>query len=110
MTVTLVLDIVIAVLVNVTAKSITKTSENLFFYIILFYLLQSAAVVTAGPVGPKHKHANVVPNSSVSRQEIKAGEAIHGLFAGFTRLQTPKNSKTRYFFTDSYFISYGMVD
>jgi len=78
--------------------------KNLFFYIILFHLLQSAAVVTAGPDGPEHTHANVVPKSSVSRQASKVGEAIHGLFAGFIRLQTPKNSKTRFFYTD-YIIS-----
>ena len=60
---------------------------------LIRYLLQSAVLVTAGPDGPLHKHANVVPKLSVSRQLIKLGEGIHGLFAGLVRLQTPRNSQ-----------------
>lgn len=89
-----VIVLVVGVLVNVTAKSILhqKKKKNLFFRTGFFsyYLLQSAAEVTAGPDGPKHKHAKFVPKLSVSRQANKVGEAIHGLFAGFDRLQIPK--------------------
>ncbi len=65
-------------------------------YIFQYYSLpQLADVVTAGPDGPEHRHAYAVPKSSDSRQPRRAGEAPHGLSAGFVRLQTPRNIKLR---------------
>jgi hypothetical protein len=85
----------------------TKTS---YFSGLVFCLLQSAASVTAGPDGPEHKHANFVPKSSVSTQLINCGEGIHGLFAGFDRLQIPRRFQNDISLSILIVFSYGMVD